>query len=34
MFRRNIDLGWEFVRGLPGRGGDAVKVDLPHDFLI
>lgn len=34
MFRRNIDLGWEFVRGLPGCGGDAAAVDLPHDFLI
>lgn len=34
MFRRNIDLGWEFVRGLPGRGGEAATVDLPHDFLI
>lgn len=34
MLRRNINHGWEFTRGLPGRGGETVKVDLPHDFLI
>ncbi len=37
MIRKNIDLGWEFERGLPFyKMSDEGKktVDLPHDFLI